>query len=57
MREWWEVRPLTVYVSCVVQFCMVFDMMNMVSVLMVGGDMRKTVNACVGTRYAADATV
>ena len=36
---------------------MVFDMMNMVSVLMVGGEERDAVNACVGTRDAADATV
>ena len=39
------------------RICMVFDMMNMVSVLMAGGDERKAVNTCVGTRYVTDATV
>ena len=57
MRGWCQVRPVTVHVSCVVEICMVFDMMNMVSVLIAGGDERNAVNACVGTRHAADATV
>ena len=57
MRGWCQVRPVTVHVSCVVEICMVFDMMNMVSVLMAGSDERKAVNACVGAQYVTDATV